>query len=68
MNDLAVARGNAIADTAGRLGDDHVVAAARCSASDGKSDDPGADDQYLHGFRPCCLYSKRESQRRVTDG
>jgi hypothetical protein len=31
------------------------VAAAGRGAGDGKSDEPGANDQCLHGFCPCCL-------------
>ncbi len=64
MNDFAVARGHSVADAAGRLGNDHVMAAQRRRARDRKPDNTRANHQYLHGFRPCCVYSKRESRWR----
>ena len=57
VNDLAVARRHAVADAAGRLGDDHVVPAQRRRARDRKPDNARADDQYLHARKPCCVYS-----------
>jgi hypothetical protein len=47
VNDLAIARRHAVADAAGRLGDDHVVprsAAVRATAS---PDNARADDSIL---------------------
>src|SRR6516165_6609274 len=50
VNDLAVARRHSVADSAGRLGDDHIVACERRRTGDRKSDNARADDQDLHAF------------------
>jgi hypothetical protein len=56
VNDLAVARGHAVADAAGRLGDDHVMAAQRRRPGDGKSNYARANDEYLHALSPLHLF------------
>jgi hypothetical protein len=48
MDDLAIARGDAIGDPAGHFGDRHVVSGARGRARDCKSDHASADHQNLH--------------------
>jgi hypothetical protein len=53
---IAVARGHAIADAAGGLGDDHVVAAAGRCARDGKPDHACANDEYLHALSLVALF------------
>src|ERR1700678_4248687 len=64
MDDLAVARGHAVADAAGGLGDDHVVAANGRRTGDRKPDNACANNENLHGFRPCWVYSRQESRWR----
>ena len=56
VNDLAVARGHAVADAAGRLGDDHIVAAAGGGAGDREPHCASADDQDLHAFSLVALF------------
>jgi hypothetical protein len=56
MDHLAVARGDAIGNAAGRLGHRDVVAAQRRVARDGKPDDAGADDQNLHRVSALVLF------------
>ena len=48
VDHLAVARGYPIADAAGRLGDDHVMAATRGRPRDGEPDHTCANDENLH--------------------
>ena len=49
MDHLAVARGHAIADAAGRFRDDHLVAGKRRRARDREPDHACSDDEDLHG-------------------
>ena len=48
MDHLAVARGHAVADAAGRFRDDHLMAGKRGLTRDGETDDAGPNHQNLH--------------------
>jgi hypothetical protein len=48
VDHLAVARGHAIADAAGRFRDDHLMAGKRSLTRDREPDHAGADNQDLH--------------------
>ena len=54
MDHLAVARGHAVADAAGRFRDDHLMAGKRRRARDREADHAGADDENLHSLSTSC--------------